>query len=190
VECERLTAQGQRLRASTKRLRLDCIKSRVDLAERLADLAHQNRNDERLFTMYTGKAHEAYMHACKEVSNPGWTGTDRAALRTRLDTLRSDLQGLEGLKQRGDPPVAEGPVTERRRKGTRPDENGLECLTSRERQVLKCVAEGRSTKEAACLLGIAFKTASCHRQRTMEKLGVHDASALVRYAIRMGLITP
>lgn len=61
-------------------------------------------------------------------------------------------------------------------------------LTQREREVLCCVAQGYSTKQAAGLLGITFKTAACHRYRIMEKLGVHETASLVRYAIRNGLM--
>jgi PAS domain S-box-containing protein len=63
-------------------------------------------------------------------------------------------------------------------------------LTSREVQVLTLVAEGNSTKEAAAILGISYKTADSHRTRMMEKLGVHETASLVRYAIRMGLVKP
>lgn len=62
-----------------------------------------------------------------------------------------------------------------------------EPLTSRERQVLQLVVEGHSTKEAAKLLGIAFKTAESHRNHIMKKLGIHDVVALMRYAIQAGL---
>jgi len=63
-------------------------------------------------------------------------------------------------------------------------------LTSRERQVVQLVAEGKSTKQVAALLGITPKTAEFHRARVMKKLNVHDVAGLVRYAIREGLITP
>src|SRR5213080_2825442 len=63
-------------------------------------------------------------------------------------------------------------------------------LTSRERQVVQLVAEGKSTKEVAALLAISPKTAEFHRSRVMKKLNVHDVAGLVRYAIREGLITP
>jgi DNA-binding CsgD family transcriptional regulator len=61
-------------------------------------------------------------------------------------------------------------------------------LTPRERQVLRFVAEGRTTKEVGVLLGISAKTADSHRTRLMTKLGIHDTAGLVRYAIRQGLI--
>jgi DNA-binding NarL/FixJ family response regulator len=54
--------------------------------------------------------------------------------------------------------------------------------------VLKCIAEGNSTKQVAAILGMAFKTASCHRYRLMDKLGIHDTASLVRYAIRNDIV--
>jgi two-component system response regulator NreC len=63
-------------------------------------------------------------------------------------------------------------------------------LSPRERQVLQLVAEGKSTKEIASLLGISVKTAESHRTRIMEKLDLHETASLVRYAIRQGLIQP
>ncbi len=61
-------------------------------------------------------------------------------------------------------------------------------LTAREVQVLALVADGKSTKEIAGLLGISYKTADSHRSRIMEKLGVHETASLVRYAVRQGIV--
>ena len=63
-------------------------------------------------------------------------------------------------------------------------------LTPREREVLQLVAEGKSTKEVAGILGVSVKTAESHRSRIMEKLDIHETATLVRYAIRRGLIQP
>jgi two-component system, NarL family, response regulator NreC len=63
-------------------------------------------------------------------------------------------------------------------------------LTSRERQVLQLVGEGKSSKEIAALLGISIKTAESHRTRLMRKLDIHELANLVRYAIRRGLVQP
>lgn len=63
-----------------------------------------------------------------------------------------------------------------------------ESLTDREKQVLKLVAEGRSNKEVADVLGISVKTAMSHREHVMEKLGVHNRTELVRFAIKKGVI--
>lgn len=61
-------------------------------------------------------------------------------------------------------------------------------LTLREREVLQLIAEGKTTKEVAAILGVSVKTAESHRTRIMEKLQVHETASLVRYAIRRGLI--
>ena len=63
-------------------------------------------------------------------------------------------------------------------------------LSPREREVLQLVAEGKTTKEIAGVLGLSVKTAESHRTRIMEKLDIHGAAGLVRYAIRRGLISP
>ncbi len=63
----------------------------------------------------------------------------------------------------------------------------IASLTARERQVLRCIAEGCSTKEVAAKLEIRFKTAACHRHRIMQKLKVHETASLVRIAIRSGV---
>lgn len=61
-------------------------------------------------------------------------------------------------------------------------------LTPREREVLQLVAEGRSTKEVAGILGVSVKTAETHRTRLMTKLDIHHTAGLVHYAIRRGLV--
>jgi len=61
-------------------------------------------------------------------------------------------------------------------------------ISDRERQVLQLVAEGKTTKEIAALLGISVKTAESHRSNMMEKLDIHDTAGLVRYAVRKGII--
>lgn len=61
-------------------------------------------------------------------------------------------------------------------------------LTPRGVEVLRLVADGKTTKEIAKTLGLSVKTAESHRTRLMEKLAIHDTAGLVRYAIRRGLI--
>jgi two-component system response regulator NreC len=61
-------------------------------------------------------------------------------------------------------------------------------LTLRERQVLQLIAEGKSTKDVATLLGISVKTAESHRTRLMQKLDIHETASLVRYAVRQGIV--
>ena len=63
-----------------------------------------------------------------------------------------------------------------------------ETLTDREKQVLKLVADGKSNKEVAEVLGISVKTAMTHREHVMEKLKLHNRTELVRFAIKQGVI--
>jgi DNA-binding NarL/FixJ family response regulator len=63
-------------------------------------------------------------------------------------------------------------------------------LTPREREVLQLVAEGKTTKEIATVLGLSVKTAETHRTKIMRKLEIHETAGLVRYAIRRGLVQP
>lgn len=67
-------------------------------------------------------------------------------------------------------------------------EDPYETLTDREKQVFKLVAEGRSNKEVAEVLGISVKTAMTHRERMMEKLDLHNRTDLVRLALKLDVI--
>ena len=67
---------------------------------------------------------------------------------------------------------------------------GPDPLTSRQREVLKRIAEGRSTKEIAYELNLSVKTVETHRAQIMERLGIRDVAGLVRYAMRAGLVPP
>lgn len=72
--------------------------------------------------------------------------------------------------------------------GTSRATSPLDQLTSREREVLQLIAEGKTNKDVAALLGISPFTVDAHRGRIMEKLNVHNVNELVRFAIRNGLI--
>ena len=61
-------------------------------------------------------------------------------------------------------------------------------LTSREMEVLQLIAEGKANKQTAAELGISVKTVEKHREKVMNKLQIHDAAGLTRYAISAGII--
>jgi DNA-binding NarL/FixJ family response regulator len=102
----------------------------------------------------------------------------------------SELAGAIRAVHRGglvlDPEVARVAMNDASAEGSAPDP--YEKLTDREKQVLKLVAEGKSNKEVAELLGISVKTAMSHRERMMEKLQLHNRTELVRYALKVGVI--
>ena len=64
----------------------------------------------------------------------------------------------------------------------------LASLSPRQREVLRLIAEGKTTKQIAQVLDISVKTVETHRAQLMERLGIHDVAGLVRYAIIVGLI--
>ena len=65
----------------------------------------------------------------------------------------------------------------------------LDALTPRQREILQLVAEGHTSKAIAQRLNVSVKTVEGHRAHVMERLGLHDVAGLVRFAIRVGLVT-
>ena len=62
-------------------------------------------------------------------------------------------------------------------------------LTPREREVLKLIAEGHTSREIAEMLFISLKTVMGHRAKIMEKLGLHNRTELIKYAMRKGVLS-
>jgi len=69
-----------------------------------------------------------------------------------------------------------------------PQSNLRNRLTSREREIVQLLAEGKSSKEVAVVLGISVKTAETHRANIMRKLEMHSVSEVVRYAVKNQII--
>ena len=75
-------------------------------------------------------------------------------------------------------------------RGEAPKRGALDVLTPRQREILQLVAEGHSTKQIAQRLHLSPKTVETHRTQLMERLGVRGVPALVRCAIRLGIVRP
>jgi len=67
-------------------------------------------------------------------------------------------------------------------------ETGYESLTDREKQVLRLVAEGNTSKQIAEMLSLSVKTVIAHRTNLMQKLGIHNRVQLINFAISHGLV--
>ncbi len=104
----------------------------------------------------------------------------------------ADLASAVRSAQKGglvlDPQVARDALREPEPAGAGDGSDPYEGLTDREKQVLKLVAEGKSNKEVASLLGVSVKTAMSHREHVMEKLGLHNRTDLIRFALKKGVI--
>lgn len=74
-------------------------------------------------------------------------------------------------------------------RGTTEADSPLEKLSSREREILQLVVEGRSSADIAAVLYISPKTVETYRSRLMQKLGIEDLAGLVKFAIQHGITT-
>src|SRR5213076_971474 len=114
----------------------------------------------------------------------------RAGARGYLlkDQIDSDLLAAVRAVARGEgylsPAVSDAVLNDYRKHVSDP----IDLLTSREREVLQMIAEGKTNKEIANSLNLSVYTVEAHRGRIMEKLNLHSGSELVRFALRHGLI--
>jgi len=97
--------------------------------------------------------------------------------------IRAVARGETYLSPAVSKPIVSGYV---RRVGG--EAGALELLTSRQREILQLIAEGKGTKAIARILAISTKTVETHRAQLMDRLDIHDVAGLVRLAIRVGLI--
>jgi DNA-binding NarL/FixJ family response regulator len=101
-----------------------------------------------------------------------------------VTAVREALQGRTYVT-----PKITGELLQSYREGdSRPQDSG-HVLTARQREVLQLLAEGRTAKEIAAVLKISARTAEVHKARIMEALGLETTADLVRYAIRIGIIS-
>jgi two-component system, NarL family, response regulator NreC len=104
------------------------------------------------------------------------------------DAMDTDLIGAVRAVAQGEgyisPAVADAVLSDYRRHVSEP----IDLLSSREREVLQLIAEGKTNKEIANKLNLSVYTVEAHRGRIMEKLNLHNGGELVRFAVRAGLV--
>jgi two-component system, NarL family, response regulator NreC len=128
------------------------------------------------------------MHtACQYILNGLRAGAKGFILKTHAaeDLVRGVRKAAHGEIYLS-PEISEAVLQAYRNKSDIPEDP----LSTRERQVLQLIADGKSTKEAASALKITTKTAETYRTRIMEKLEIHNTASLVHYAVRRGLVQP
>ena len=129
-------------------------------------------------------ADEAYVHQALAAGAAGYLlkGSDKEELEIAVRTVCSGQTYLT-------PAISKTLVSALSRKSqTSSASSPLELLTVRQREVLRLVAEGNSTKQVAARLGLSVKTVEAHRGAIMERLGIRDLAGLVRFAVRAGLV--
>jgi two-component system response regulator NreC len=100
------------------------------------------------------------------------------------DDLVKAIRAVAGGESYLSPAVSNAVLDDYRKHVTNP----VDLLTSREREVLQMLAEGKTNKEIAVVLNLSVYTVDAHRGRIMEKLNLHSINELVRFALRNGLI--
>jgi DNA-binding NarL/FixJ family response regulator len=124
------------------------------------------------------------VHACRALQ-AGASGyvVKKSAARQVIDAIRAVLSGRRYLSE----PLSDAVIDRYISKGSAPD--SVERLSSRERQVLQMLAEGKSMAEIALALSLSQKTVETYRARMMDKLGIHDLAGLVKLAIKQGIVS-
>ncbi len=104
------------------------------------------------------------------------------------------IRHLEELSQRNGSHTIEAVVEEAARLfgrfKTTPELEAYANLSPRLREVLRMIAEGRSTKEIATQLKVSKKTVEFHRSQLVKKLGIRAVALITRYAVRVGAVHP
>lgn len=143
---------------------------------------HAEKTRARLL-VFTGTHNRALLEPAIEARPHGFVHKTEP-LETFRQALAAVVRGHSFLS-----PFATA-VTEGLRTTVRTDKklNSKQQLNSKQRTILKMIAEGRSTREMAEKLELSPKTIEHYRKQLMEKLGHHDVASLTRYAVRCGLV--
>lgn len=130
-----------------------------------------------ILSMHTN---EAYVNKALRYGAKGYLLKDAATIELEL-ALQAIVKGDTYLSPAVSKQLVAGHVQR--------DEGQANPLTPRQREILQAIAEGNSTQQIAQKLKISVKTVEAHRAQLMDRLDIHEVAGLVRYAIKIGLIT-
>lgn len=105
-----------------------------------------------------------------------------------IDMLEIAIRNVANGEEYLSPPISKI-LMQALRRGSQVEPGSLDSLTPRQREVLRLIASGHTTKSIARILNVSIKTAETHRTQMMERLDIHDVASLVRFAIKSGLVT-
>ena len=129
--------------------------------------------------------HEAEEYAMRALSLGAMGYLPKSAASTELELA---IKTVAGKGNYVSPELSKRAFLEHAKDAAR-GRSPLAELTPRQVEVLRMIAERHSTKDIARQLDISVKTVESHRAQLMERLNIHDVAGLVRYAIKMGLVT-
>ena len=129
---------------------------------------------------------EAYVHQVLDAGALGYV-LKAAPSSDVLEAIRAVYRGEYFLSSKIRAEVIGTYLKSRREK---PAVRGYDLLSEREQQVFRLIVEGNSTNQIADVLCVSPKTVEKHRANVMKKLAIHDVVAMVKYAIKIGIIDP
>ena len=116
--------------------------------------------------------------------------TRTESAKTRAEQAETRAEQAEAALDLYRQENATGSVERLALNATTDQKSQLEQLNGRQREILRLIAEGQNTKQIAGTLKLSPKTVEYHRTKLMAALDLHDVPALVRFALRVGLIPP
>jgi DNA-binding NarL/FixJ family response regulator len=178
-----IVADGRMLLTANLRLKPDVVITDISMPnmngiEAIRELK-RNTPDVRVIVL-TMHSDVDYVTEAFEAGANGYV-LKSAAPSELADTIRAVMEGRRYLTPSLESKLA-GPL---QNSGTKP----WKGLSTRERQVLQLLAEGRIAKEIGAILGVSKKTAEFHKYRLMEKLGLRTVAELARYAAKRGIVS-
>ena len=129
-------------------------------------------------------ADEGYVLRALKVGAKGYLLKDSAE-SDLIDAIKAVSEGKAFFSPEISKILVEDYVRDMRKRGA---EDSYELLTSREREILHMLAEGKSNKDIATLLDLSLYTVETHRRNLQDKLNLHSLAELILYAVRKGLI--
>ncbi|PTL84875.1 response regulator transcription factor [Vitiosangium sp. GDMCC 1.1324] len=181
------SGDGQEVLELAERLRPDVLLldislpglNGIEVARRLAPLSPATRV--LILSMHTATE---YVAQALRAGVAGYLVKDSA-----VDELKMALESVHQGRTYLSPAISGAVVAGFLRTGEgAPTSNELDLLTPRQREILQLIAEGHGTRGIAARLGVSVKTVETHRAQLMERLGIYDVPALVRLAMRHGLV--
>ena len=160
---------------------MDISMPRLSGIDATRQIARGGRSKVLALSMHDG---QSYVEEALRAGAAGYVHKNASAedLCSAIDAVRTGESYLS-------PTVTQQVVDAIARPGDRAS-SAVSALTQREREVLKLIADGLSSKEIASKLGVSLKTIESHRANLMDKLDIHKVSGLVRFAVRAGLVAP
>lgn len=176
---------GHSLVEAAKKLQPDVIVAditmpRLNGLDALAQLRKENPRVKVVFL--TMHQEPAYARRALDAGALGFV-LKHAAPAELVSAIRAALDGKTYVT-----PAIAGQVFQEFRRDPHAQKDPVAMLTTRQREILQLVAEGRSAKEVAATLKISARTVEFHKYQIMETLGLHNSAELVHFAIKHGIV--